>query len=59
MGHDQEFESVLLLNGTEIGRARGKSKKEATESASAIALVNPQVQVLLEQWERRGDTRDK
>ena len=36
--HDKEFQIALLLNGREISRASGKSKKEAEQKAAKIAV---------------------
>jgi ribonuclease-3 len=36
--HDKRFEVALLLVGREWGRAIGRSKKEAEQSAAAVAL---------------------
>jgi ribonuclease-3 len=36
--HDKTFVVSIVLNGTEYGRAAGKSKKEAEQSAAAQAL---------------------
>jgi ribonuclease-3 len=37
--HDKTFSVAILLGGREYGRASGKSKKEAEQSAAALALV--------------------
>ena len=36
--HCKTFESAVLLNGEEIGRGAGRSKKEAEQSAAKSAL---------------------
>jgi ribonuclease-3 len=36
--HDKTFSVAILLEGSEYGRASGKSKKEAEQSAAALAL---------------------
>jgi len=36
--HDKTFSVAILLGGREYGRATGKSKKEAEQSAAALAL---------------------
>lgn len=37
LAHDKMFESAVLLNGTEIGRGRGKNKKSAEQAAAQQA----------------------
>lgn len=37
LAHDKVFESAVLLNGTEIGRGRGKNKKSAEQAAAQQA----------------------
>lgn len=37
--HQKEFVAAVCLNGTEIGRGTGRSKKEAEQSAAQAALV--------------------
>jgi ribonuclease-3 len=37
--HDKRFQVALLLGGREYGRASGRSKKEAEQSAAALALA--------------------
>ena len=37
--HDKVFEVAVILNNTEISRAKGKSKKEAQQDAAKIALT--------------------
>jgi len=37
--HDKTFSVAILLSGREYGRATGKSKKEAEQSAAALALL--------------------
>lgn len=36
--HEREFEVAVTLNGTEVGRGEGKSKKEAAEAAALKAI---------------------
>jgi ribonuclease III len=36
--HDRRFLVAILLDGREYGRAQGRSKKEAEQSAAAQAL---------------------
>lgn len=38
--HNKQFLIRLIVNGTELGRGTGKSKKEAEQSAAKIALQN-------------------
>ena len=37
--HDKRFEVAVLLGGREVARASGRSKKEAEQSAAAVALT--------------------
>lgn len=37
--HAKTFEVVVMVGGTEIGRGRGRSKKEAEQSAARMALA--------------------
>jgi ribonuclease-3 len=37
--HDKRFEISLMLAGREYGRAIGRSKKEAEQTAAAMALA--------------------
>lgn len=37
--HDKTFEVAIFLGDSEYGRARGKSKKEAQQSAASLALA--------------------
>jgi len=37
--HDKRFQVAILLDGREYGRAGGRSKKEAEQSAAALALA--------------------
>ena len=37
--HDKTFWVAIILAGNELGRAQGKSKKEAEQQAAALALV--------------------
>jgi ribonuclease-3 len=38
--HDREFEAVAQVEGEEIGRGQGKSKKSAEQSAALAALTS-------------------
>jgi ribonuclease-3 len=38
--HDRSFESVAQVEGEEIGRGQGKSKKSAEQSAALAALTS-------------------
>ena len=37
--HDRHFEAVAQVEGEEIGRGQGKSKKSAEQSAALAALT--------------------
>lgn len=53
--HLKSFEAVVSWQGSELGRGKGKSKKEAEIEAARSALTNPVLAALL----RRGEGASK
>ncbi|MPM68323.1 Ribonuclease 3 [bioreactor metagenome] len=41
--HDKLFDAMVLINGSEMGRGSGRSKKEAEQRAAKQALIKLEV----------------